>query len=51
MDALPMFERWHWTLENVDNMDFDDFCLLADSVDHLNKRDQEARAAQAKGKR
>lgn len=46
-----MFERWHWTLEDVEALDFFDFCILADAVSHLNKRDIEARkAGQGKGK-
>jgi hypothetical protein len=48
-DAFPIFERFHWTLEDVDAMEFDDFVLVADGVQELNKRDAEAfKAAQGK---
>ncbi|MCS3449842.1 hypothetical protein M2222_001337 [Bradyrhizobium elkanii] len=48
-DAFPVFERFHWTLETVDRMDFDDFILVADGVQALNQRDAEAiKAAQGK---
>lgn len=40
-DAVPMFDRWHWTLEDVEALDFEDFLLLADAVQELNKRDAE----------
>jgi hypothetical protein len=42
-DAVPMFERWHWTMEDVDELEFDDFTLLADTVGEINKREAEAR--------
>jgi len=41
-----MFERWHWDLvQNVDPMDFEDFILLADVVQHLDQRDMKSRQA------
>lgn len=43
-----MFERWHWTLNDVDDMEFDDFTLLADVVHELNQRDMKAREAASK---
>jgi hypothetical protein len=45
-----MFERWHWTLENVESMEFEDFILLADAVADLNRRDIEARKAMTRGR-
>jgi hypothetical protein len=42
VDAFPIFERFGWTLEDVDRMDFDDFMLVADGVQALNVRDAEA---------
>ena len=48
-DAFPIFERFHWTLETVEAMEWDDFLLVADGVHELNKRDAEAlKAAQGK---
>lgn len=41
-DAFPIFERFHWTLETVEQMDWDDFLLVADGVQALNQRDAEA---------
>jgi hypothetical protein len=49
-DAFPIFERFKWTLEDVEAMDFFDFCLVADGVQHLNKRDAEAYAAARAGR-
>ncbi len=43
-----MFERWHWTMSDVEALDWEDFTLLADSVQALNKRDAEA-IAKARG--
>jgi hypothetical protein len=49
IDAFPIFERFHWTLEDVENMEWDDFCLVADGVQELNRRDAEAmKAAQGR---
>lgn len=42
IDAFPIFERFHWTLEDVEAMDWGDFCLVADGVQELNRRDAEA---------
>jgi hypothetical protein len=48
-DAFPIFERFHWTLETVEAMEWDDFLLVADGVQALNQRDAEAfKAAQGK---
>jgi hypothetical protein len=47
-DAFPIFERFGWTLEDVERMEFFDFCLVADGVYELNKRDAEI-AAKARG--
>jgi hypothetical protein len=49
-DAFPIFERFGWTLGDVDDMEFFDFCLVADGVAELNKRDAEA-AAKARASR
>lgn len=49
IDSFPIFERFHWTLEDVDNLEFTDFCMIADGVFELNKRDAEA-IAKARGK-
>jgi len=52
-----MFERWHWTLiDDVEPLDWADFCVLADTVQLLNERDIEARKqsnkpAQGNGRR
>jgi len=52
MDSFPIFERFHWTLEDVEALDFTDFCMIADGVKELNRRDAEEiaklRAAQGK---
>jgi hypothetical protein len=54
IDSFPIFERFHWTLEDVERLDWDDFILIADSVQELNRRDAEEiarlRAAQGGGK-
>jgi hypothetical protein len=47
-DSFPIFERFHWTLEDIEALDFDDFCLIADGVTELNRRDAEA-IAKARG--
>jgi hypothetical protein len=47
-DSFPIFERFGWTLEDVERMEFFDFCLVADGVQELNKRDAEA-VAKARG--
>jgi hypothetical protein len=47
-DAFPIFERFGWTLEDVEKLEFDDFCMIADGVSELNKRDAEL-AAKARG--
>jgi hypothetical protein len=39
IDSFPIFERFHWTLEDVEALEWDDFCLIADGVQELNKRD------------
>jgi hypothetical protein len=49
-DSFPIFERFHWTLEDVEAIDFDDFCLIADGVQELNRRDAEAIAKARGGK-
>lgn len=41
-DAVPIFERWKWTLSEVEALDWDDFCLFADAVQELNRREAEA---------
>lgn len=38
-----MFERWHWSMQDVDELDFDEFCLLADTIREIHKREQAAR--------
>lgn len=38
-----MFERWHWTMADVEALDFDEFCLLADTITEINKREAKAR--------
>jgi len=38
-----MFERWHWSMQDVDDLDFDEFCLLADTIEITTKREAEAR--------
>jgi hypothetical protein len=48
IDSFPIFERFHWTLEDIEALDFDDFCLIADGVTELNRRDAEA-IAKARG--
>jgi hypothetical protein len=52
MDSFPIFERFHWTLEDVEALDFTDFCMIADGVKELNRRDAEEiakiRAAQGR---
>jgi hypothetical protein len=48
-DSFPIFERFKWTLEDVENLEFFDFILIADGVQFLNKRDAEA-MAKARGK-
>ena len=48
-DAFPIFERFGWTLEDVERMEFFDFILVADGVQALNQRDAEAyKTAQGK---
>jgi hypothetical protein len=47
-DAFPIFERFGWTLEDVEKLEFADFCMIADGVAELNKRDAEI-AAKARG--
>lgn len=44
-DAVPIFERWKWTLTEVEALDFDDFVALADAVQELNKREADAMKA------
>lgn len=44
-----MFERWHWTLDDVEQLDYSDFCIFADAVKTLNERDAEA-IAKARGR-
>jgi len=52
IDSFPIFERFHWTLEDVEALDFSDFCLIADGVQALNRRDADEiaklRAAQGR---
>jgi hypothetical protein len=49
-DSFPIFERFHWTLEDVERLEFVDFCLIADGVTELNRRDAEAIANARGGK-
>jgi hypothetical protein len=50
-DSFPIFERFHWTLEDVEALEWDDFLLIADGVRELNRRDAEeiARIRAAQG--
>lgn len=48
-DSFPIFERFGWTLGDVEALDWFDFMLVADGVQELNKRDAEARARAAQG--
>jgi hypothetical protein len=48
IDAFPIFERFGWTLDDVENMEFLDFCMVADGVQQLNQRDADA-IAKARG--
>lgn len=45
LDCIPIFDRWHgWDLVNsIEPMDFDDFCLLADTVKEINKAEERSR--------
>jgi hypothetical protein len=43
-----MFERWHWTLSDVEDCEWDDFILLADTVEAINKQEAEARRKAAR---
>lgn len=38
-----MFERWHWSMSDVEDMDFEEWFDIADVVEALNKRDAKAR--------
>jgi hypothetical protein len=51
-DSFPIFERFHWTLEDIEALDWWDFMLIADGVQELNRRDAEeiARIRAAQGK-
>ena len=42
-DAFPIFERFGWTLGDVEDLEWVDFCMVADGVAELNRRDAEAR--------
>lgn len=44
IEAIPVFERWHWTMSEVEAMDFEEWYQIADAVEALNKRDAKARA-------
>ncbi|MDB5610667.1 MAG: hypothetical protein JWP25_7567 [Bradyrhizobium sp.] len=52
IDSFPIFERFKWTLEDVEALDFSDFLLISDGVAALNQRDADEiakiRAAQGK---
>jgi hypothetical protein len=43
IEAVPVFERWHWSMSDVDEMDFEEWFDIADVVEALNKRDEKAR--------
>ncbi|WP_316201038.1 hypothetical protein [Bradyrhizobium sp. SZCCHNS30571] len=49
-DSFPIFERFGWTLDAVEALEWDDFLLIADGVQFLNKRDQEAMEAAQKAR-
>ncbi len=52
IDSFPIFERFHWTLGDVEALEWDDFCVISDGVKALNERDAEEIArlrAQAQG--
>jgi len=44
IEAVPVFERWHWTMQDVEEIDFEEWYEIADVVEALNKRDANARA-------
>ncbi|BCM87896.1 hypothetical protein [Methylobacterium indicum] len=44
-DAFLMFERFHWTMEAVEQMDWSDFIDIADGVKLMYKREEDARRA------
>ena len=52
IDSFPIFERFHWTLEDVEALDWYDYLLIADGVQELNRRDAEeiARIRAAQGR-
>lgn len=37
-----MFERWHWTLEDVERLEWEDFLILAQAVNEINRKEAEA---------
>lgn len=48
IDSFPIFERFHWTLHDVDELDWDDFCTVADGVNELYTREIKLREEQVK---
>jgi hypothetical protein len=44
-----MFERWHWNLEDVECLDFEDFVLFADACQALYERDMENAKTRTQG--
>jgi hypothetical protein len=49
-DSFPIFERFGWTLSEVEDCEWVDFLVIADGVRQLNIRDEEALAKARGGK-
>lgn len=50
IEAVPVFERWGWSMRDIDEMDFEEWFQVADIVEALNQRDAKIAAQRAGGK-
>lgn len=37
-----MFERWHWSFDNVEDLEWDDYVAFSDAIEHINKKEADA---------
>jgi hypothetical protein len=50
IEAVPVFERWGWNMQNIEEMDLWEWYDVADIVEALNTRDAKIAAQRAGGK-
>jgi hypothetical protein len=51
IEAVPVFERWGWSMSDIDEMDLWEWYEAADVCEALNQRDAKIAAQRASGGR